>query len=89
MNTRNICIFGDSISHGQWGRLNGWADRLKLTLQNETLDSGFQSYYFLYNLSIPGDTTEHIRQRFDAECAARAPHIIIFTAGINDASCSG
>ena len=87
MTTKNICIFGDSIAYGAWSRTGGWVDRLRTELQQQTLDSKFQSYYFLYNLSIPGNTTEDLLKRFVAESNVRAPHIIIFAIGINDASC--
>ena len=89
MPTKNICIFGDSIAYGGWSRDGGWVDRLRGALQSRTLDSGFQEYYFLYNLSIPGNTSEDVRHRFSAECEAREPHIIVFAIGINDASSRG
>ncbi|MBI3630808.1 MAG: hypothetical protein HY221_00515 [Candidatus Sungbacteria bacterium] len=85
--TRNICIFGDPIAYGAWSRDGGWAERLQKILQRRTIDSGFRSYYFLYNVSIPGNTTGDVLARFDAECEVREPHIIVFAVGINDASC--
>jgi len=87
--TINICIFGDSIAYGAWDEHGGWVDRLRSYLHGLTLASHFQSYYFLYNLGIPGDTTADVIKRFSAECEAREPHVIIFAAGINDASCRG
>ena len=89
MPTKNICIFGDSIAYGGWSRDGGWVDRLRGALQNRTLDSGFQEYYFLYNLSIPGNTSKDVRHRFSAEIEAREPHVIVFAVGINDASSRG
>jgi len=89
MTTKNICIFGDSIAYGAWSRDGGWAERLRVALQRRTLDSGFQEYYFLYNESIPGDTTDDVLKRFASECEARKPHIVLFAIGINDASCRG
>ena len=89
MTTKNICIFGDSIAYGAWSREGGWADRLQLALQRRTLDSGFQEYYFLYNASIPGDTSEDVARRFAVEQEARDPDVIVFAVGINDASSRG
>lgn len=89
MTTKNICVFGDSIAYGAWSRDRGWVDRFRVALQRRTVDSGFQEYYFLYNQSIPGNTTEDVLRRFAAECSARDPHIIVFAVGINDASSRG
>lgn len=87
MPTQNICIFGDSIAYGGWTHHLGWADQLQNTLQQKTLESKFTLYYFLYNLSIPGNTTEDVLARFQVEAHAREPHIIIFAVGTNDSSC--
>lgn len=87
MTTKNICIFGDSIAYGEWTHHLGWADQLQNTLQKKTLESKFTLYYFLYNLSIPGNTTEDVLKRFQVEVEARGPHIIIFAVGTNDSSC--
>lgn len=84
--TKNICIFGDSIAYGEWTETFGWADQLRNVLQQDTLESKFTRYYFLYNLSIPGNTTEDVLRRFQVETEAREPHIIIFAVGINDSS---
>ncbi len=86
MPTKNICIFGDSIAYGEWTHHLGWADQLQNTLQQKTLESKFALYYFLYNLSIPGNTTEDVLKRFQVEADAREPHIIIFAVGTNDSS---
>ena len=87
MTTKNICIFGDSIAYGEWTHHLGWADQLQNTLQQKTLESRFTRYYFLYNLSIPGNTTDDVLARFHIETEAREPHIIIFAVGTNDSSC--
>lgn len=84
--TKNICIFGDSIAYGAWDEEGGWVDRLREFLHQETLRSRFTSYYFVYHLGIPGDTTESVLKRMECECRAREPHVIIFAVGINDAS---
>lgn len=87
MSTKNICIFGDSIAYGEWTHHLGWADQLQNTLQQKTIESKFALYYFLYNLSISGNTTEDVLKRFQVEAEAREPHIIIFAVGTNDSSC--
>ncbi|MDP3735019.1 MAG: GDSL-type esterase/lipase family protein [bacterium] len=86
MATKNICIWGDSITYGAWDTEGGWVDRLRRHLHERTIASGFDEYFWVYNLGIPGDTTDDILQRIDAECRAREPHISIFAAGINDSS---
>ena len=87
MTTKNICIFGDSIAYGEWTHHLGWADQLQNILQQKTIASRFTLYYFLYNLSIPGNTTEDALKRFHVEAEAREPHIIMFALGANDSSC--
>jgi len=89
MSTKNICIFGDSIAYGEWTRHLGWADQFKNALQQKTIESKFTIYYFLYSLSIPGNTTEDVLKRLQIETETREPHIIIFALGANDSSCPG
>lgn len=84
MKTINICVFGDSIAYGAWDDRGGWVDRLRAYLHGETLRSHFQSYYSLYHLGIPGNTTADVLARLPAEAAAREPHVIVFAVGIND-----
>ncbi len=84
--TKNICIFGDSIAYGAWDSGGGWADRLRRSLHEKTMRSKFTEYYWVYNLGIPGNTTDDIKKRFAAERAARDPHCIIFAIGINDSA---
>ncbi|UYQ78608.1 GDSL-type esterase/lipase family protein [Glutamicibacter sp. JL.03c] len=61
----------------------GWAGRL--------IARGIKRGYELtgYNLGVRGDTSSMIRQRFEAECAARLPpggHAVgvVFSFGVND-----
>lgn len=84
MGTVNICVFGDSIAYGAWDDRGGWVDRLRAYLHAETLRSCFQSYYFLYHLGIPGNTTADVLLRLPSEAKGREPHVIIFAIGIND-----
>lgn len=78
----NICVFGDSIA---WGDADeekgGWVDRLRahyLALEGE-------DYIDVYNLGIPGNTTEDLVKRFDSEAGPRRPDVVVFAIGINDA----
>ncbi len=84
MKTVNLCIFGDSMAYGAWDDAGGWVDRLRQYLHGLTLDSHFQSYYFVYNLGIPGNTAADVLARLPGEAAAREPHVMIFAVGIND-----
>lgn len=80
----NILIFGDSITYGAWDKENGgWVNRLRLALENKN-----ETYFNIYNLGIPGETTIDLKKRFDSECNCRFntndKTIIIFSVGIND-----
>jgi lysophospholipase L1-like esterase len=79
MSTR-ICIFGDSIT---WGAVDpengGWVAQLRGYFEtNDDYDIA------IYNNGISGDNTDDLLKRFEVECAAREPQIIIFAIGIND-----
>jgi lysophospholipase L1-like esterase len=84
MTTKNICLWGDSITYGAWDSAGGWADRLRIYLHDRTTTSRFEEYFWVYNFGIPGDTTADLLPRFDAECAARKPDVALFAIGIND-----
>jgi lysophospholipase L1-like esterase len=82
-----ILVFGDSISHGKWDyKMGGWVQRLSNFLDEKGLsDPNFD--YSVYNLSISGDTTEEILERFEFETKQRLKEeggIIIFAIGLND-----
>jgi len=80
-----ICIFGDSITHGKLDLDNGgWVKRLRQWF--ERLDR----FNALFNLGIPGDTSESILRRIDSECKSRLKteykkeNVILIQIGIND-----
>ncbi|MFA6423926.1 MAG: GDSL-type esterase/lipase family protein [Candidatus Magasanikbacteria bacterium] len=79
MKTR-ICIFGASTT---WGMRDneggGWVGRLRKYFETNNYDTR------VYNLGIPGDTTTDLLKRFEVECEARKPDVIIFGIGANDA----
>ena len=74
-----ICLFGDSITWGAWDtERGGWGARLRNYFETNDYDIE------LYNCGVSGDTTDELIKRFDVECTARAPKIIIIAIGIND-----
>ncbi|MGE3538755.1 MAG: SGNH/GDSL hydrolase family protein [Candidatus Tectimicrobiota bacterium] len=82
---QKIFIFGDSIAYGAWDAQGGWAERLRQWFFATTRED-YNLGTFLYNLSIVGDTTTDLLQRFLPEMEARqAGDLIVFAAGINDA----
>ena len=80
----SIMVFGDSITYGAVdSEFGGWTNRLRMHLENNKGD-----YFTLFNLGIPGETTEKLLSRFETECMARYDEdentIIVFAIGIND-----
>jgi len=74
-----ICLFGDSIIWGAWDpEKGGWGARLRNHFEINDFDIK------LYNCGVSGDTTDDLLARFDVECVAREPRIIILAIGIND-----
>jgi len=78
---QTVCIFGDSITWGQYDpEGGGWAQRLRHHLEN-TWPRRFETFV----LGVPGDDTNDLLRRFQVECEARQPDIIVFAIGANDA----
>ncbi len=78
-----ICAFGDSFVHGVGDPEGlGWFGRLCHALPHET------HAIRCFQLGIPGNTSEDIRARWEAERAARilpgAEGYLIFSFGVND-----
>ncbi len=75
-----ICVFGASIT---WGAVDpehgGWVGRLKTFLD---LERNFE--IDVYNLGVSDDKSTDLLKRFDVECKAREPNIILISIGIND-----
>tara|TARA_Y100000310_G_C20627602_1_gene786811 strand:- start:806 stop:1408 length:603 start_codon:yes stop_codon:yes gene_type:complete len=79
---KRICIVGSSVSWGAWDyEKGGWVNRLMLHFNNLDIEDP----PFVYNLSVDGETTKEILERFDVEIKARKPAIIIFDERGNDA----
>lgn len=83
-----IYAFGDSITYGAWDiEKSGWVARLRQFL-DDLQDKNPDYYALLYNLGIPGETTDGLVNRFENELTARKRHnhdsIFIFAFGAND-----
>lgn len=75
-----VCIFGASIV---WGAIDpehgGWVGRIRTFLE---VERNFE--IDVYNLGVSGDTTKELLERFEIECQAREPDVILISIGIND-----
>jgi lysophospholipase L1-like esterase len=85
--TKNILIFGGSITYGAWDIANGgWAQRLRSYLEkNYELQD-----YFVYNFGIPGDTSSLVLERLETDMKYRVDkdeqNVVIFATGTNDSA---
>lgn len=89
-----LLVLGDSMTYGHWDRQGGWVQRLRAFLERRALESenyhelNTRNYVVVYNLGIPGDTTDGVLKRFDREVAPRLDaeqdNIILIAIGIND-----
>ncbi len=68
--TKNIFIFGNSITYGQWDDQGGWANRIRMHYDKPGLPSP-DDYIITYNLGIPSDTTEGVASRIYNETQSR------------------
>ncbi len=77
--SNRICVFGDSIT---WGAVDpengGWVAQLRRYFETNNYDIS------VYNQGVSGDNTDDLLARFEVECKAREPQIIIFAIGVND-----
>jgi lysophospholipase L1-like esterase len=86
-----IFCFGDSITYGYKDQtLGGWTNRLKLYLENSDNFKGL-----IYNLGVPGETTDRLIERFTLETISRLnevreerknDNVFIFAYGANDSA---
>ena len=89
-----LLVLGDSITYGHWDRQGGWVQRLRVFLETRSIEreNHFElnttNYVVVYNLGIPGDTSQGLLRRFDHDVRPRIDAdqetIIIFAIGIND-----
>ncbi|XLQ20228.1 MAG: SGNH/GDSL hydrolase family protein [Candidatus Moraniibacteriota bacterium] len=79
--SERICVFGSSIGYGHNdSECGGWCDRLKLYFFSSNKDVS------VYNLSISGDMSKDVVDRFDVEYKARRPEVVLIAIGINDST---
>jgi len=86
----DIYCFGDSITLGEYDtERGGWVDRLKTECMKRFVALG-QPEDCVFNLGIPGETTQGMRARLTNELAARwdpdARSLVILAYGANDAA---
>lgn len=78
-----ICIFGDSITWGDYDPQNGgWVSLLRNYFIDQDKD------IVIYNLGIPNNNTTDLLDRVEIEAKSREPNLIIFAIGLNDARLS-
>ena len=86
-----ILCFGDSITFGGGESPNrGWVGRLKDYFEQKG------EYNGVYNLGVPGQTSNDLLKRFDAECEGRIrikrpsdKYVILIAIGTNDCKWDG
>lgn len=87
---KNIFIFGDSITYGEWDAAGGWANRIRDYYDAPELPLP-KKYRVTYNLGIPSETSTGVAQRLTHETRARLipnPNVesfqFIIAIGTND-----
>ncbi len=85
-NMVTVLVFGDSIAYGAFEKEQGWVSKLRDYLERNS--EILPSFDFVYNLSIPGDTSSALIHRFEYEAYSRIDipeeTVIMFALGIND-----
>ena len=89
---KNIFIFGDSITYGEWDSSGGWANRIRNYFDTPELPLP-KNYVVTYNLGIPSDTSTGVASRLTQETQARIipnPEVknyqFIIAIGTNDSA---
>jgi len=81
-----VLVFGDSITQGFWDTNGGWVQRIRTVYDKETIKTGYD-LPTIFNLSISGNSSRDIVERFEAETKARCQDEelgFIFAVGLND-----
>lgn len=81
-------MFGDSITWGAWDPDGGGWVRL-LALEGFDRQGPDGSYIAVYNRGVSGDALSDVIRRFDVECDAIKPQVVVIAIGINDAAHNG
>ena len=87
-----ILVFGDSIAAGFWDYEGGWVARLNNSLVASELPEPAPKFDSVYNLSVSGQSTHDLLDRFSSESKARKTDdglLIVFASGNNDARFDG
>lgn len=85
-----VYAFGDSITYGAWDiKDSGWANLLRKYFDDKA-EKEPDFYGLVYNLGIPGETTEGLVKRFKSETEVRfrkgQEYIFLFAFGANDSA---
>ena len=84
---KHIYCFGDSITYGEWDEQGGWVQRIR-SFADQAYIANRGAKTRVFNLGIPGDTSEDLLLRIEGEMAARfdpeVETLIIFDIGMND-----
>lgn len=85
-----VYAFGDSITYGAWDiKSSGWTNSLRKYFDDKA-EKEPNFYGLVYNLGIPGETTEGLIKRFISETEARfrkeQEYIFLFAFGANDSA---
>ena len=79
-----ILIFGASNTYGVGDIEGGWSGKLRKFIEANSMDRSY-----IYNLGIPGNTSEDLLRRFESETKERIREghetVIMFSVGSNDA----
>lgn len=85
----NIVVIGDSIGSGHWDSQGGWVARLTGYFNALALESDYEIWHSLMNLSLPGEGVSSVFKRFEVELESieallSDPSLILFALGTND-----
>lgn len=73
---KDICVFGAGVVWGAWDtELGGWVNRLRLFIDASDEDS------YVYNLGVPGESSQELLERVKCELESRNPAIMLFSIG--------
>jgi lysophospholipase L1-like esterase len=82
--TERIAIFGDSIAAGESDPANGgWAGRLRADLKANAPGKR------VFNFGVSGDDSAGLLERFEPQCLASNPSMLLIAIGINDTRHAG